>query len=41
MMNEIAEEYLEVRKIFSKIGFDIIGTKIISETETGFLVKKK
>ena len=41
MFPEIAREYLEVKEIFGKIGFDVIGTKIISESETGFLVKRK
>ena len=40
MAKEIAEEYIKIREIFEKIGFEVIGTKL-SETETFFLVRKK
>lgn len=39
-IKEFAEEYLAAKKIFEKIGFDVIGTKDINK-DLIFSVRKK
>lgn len=34
-------EFLEVKKTLDKMGFEIVGTKIINEWENAYLIKKK